>query len=117
LVEDNNTNKVITILFLKDLCKIDHAPDGNTAIELASKNKYDLILMDINLGPGINGIEVTSSIRKFPTNNSIPIIAVTGYAMPGDEEKLLHLGFDGYLAKPFTKESITNLIRSYLRIE
>ncbi len=117
LVEDNNTNKVITVLFLKDLCKIDHAPDGNTAIELASKNKYDLILMDINLGPGINGIEVTSSIRKLPVNNSIPIIAVTGYAMPGDEEKLLHLGFDGYLAKPFTKESITNLIRSYLRIE
>lgn len=117
LVEDNNTNKVITVLFLKDLCNIDHAPDGNTAIELASKNNYDLILMDINLGPGINGIEVTSSIRKFPINNLIPIIAVTGYAMPGDEEKLLHLGFDGYLAKPFTKESITNLIRSYLRIE
>lgn len=117
LVEDNNTNKVITVLFLKELCNIDHAPDGNSAIELATKNKYDLILMDINLGPGINGIEVTSSIRKLPVNNMIPIIAVTGYAMPGDEEKLLHLGFDGYLAKPFTKESITNLIRSYLRIE
>lgn len=117
LVEDNNTNKVITVLFLKELCNIDHAADGNSAIEFATKNKYDLILMDINLGPGINGIEVTSSIRKLPVNNTIPIIAVTGYAMPGDEEKLLHLGFDGYLAKPFTKESITNLIRSYLRIE
>ncbi len=117
LVEDNNTNKVITVLFLKELCNIDHAPDGNNAIELAARNIYDLILMDINLGPGINGIEVTSSIRKLPVNNMIPIIAVTGYAMPGDEEKLLHLGFDGYLAKPFTKESITNLIRSYLRIE
>lgn len=117
LVEDNNTNKVITVLFLKELCIIDHAPDGNSAIELASKNEYDLILMDINLGPGINGIEVASSIRKLPINNEIPIIAVTGYAMPGDEEKLLHLGFDGYLAKPFTKEAITNLIRNYLRIE
>jgi len=116
LVEDNITNKVITTLFLKNICYVDHAIDGLKAIEMAEKKQYDLILMDINLGPGINGIEVTSRIRKKNNYNKIPVVAVTGYAMPGDEEKLLHLGFNYYLAKPFKKDQILEIMKKIFKI-
>ncbi len=117
LVEDNITNKVITFLFLKGFCVIDHAPNGSVAIELAKENKYDLVLMDINLGAGINGIETTNKIRELNNYKNVPFIAVTGYAMPGDEEKLLNLGFDYYLAKPFKREQLLNIVKSALNIK
>jgi len=116
LVEDNITNKVITFLFLKGFCEIEHATNGSTAIELAKENKYDLVLMDINLGAGINGIETTYKIKQLNNYKNVPFIAVTGYAMPGDEEKLLNLGFDYYLAKPFKREQLLNIIKSALNI-
>lgn len=117
LVEDNTTNKVITFLFLKGFCHLDHAPNGIEAIKLAKQNKYDLILMDINLGAGLNGIETTSKIRQLNNYENVPFIAVTGYAMPGDEEKLLNLGFNYYLAKPFKKEQLLNIVKSALNIK
>ena len=116
LVEDNLTNKVITSLFLKEICDIEHAGSGNAAIELCEKNDYDLILMDINLGSGINGIETVERIKKIRNYISVPFVAVTGYAMPGDEEKLLDLGFEKYLAKPFKKDQIVSLVKSILKL-
>ena len=115
LVEDNNTNKVITVLFLKNICSIEHSPNGETALQMAKNNNYDLILMDINLGSGINGIETTNRIRAFEGYSNKPIIAVTGYAMPGDEDKLLHLGFNQYIAKPFSKELIISVVNKALK--
>ncbi|MCX7833634.1 MAG: ATP-binding protein [Ignavibacteria bacterium] len=117
LVEDNTTNKVITFLFLKGLCNIDHAPNGDEAIKLAKENNYDLVLMDINLGAGLNGIETTFQIKKLNHYKNVPFIAVTGYAMPGDEEKLLNLGFDYYLAKPFKREQLLEIVKSALNIK
>ncbi|MBN1632709.1 MAG: PAS domain-containing protein [Ignavibacteria bacterium] len=114
IVEDNLINKIITTTFLRGVCNIDHAPDGKTALKLIDKNPYDLILMDINLGTGINGIETTKLIREKENYKNVPVIAVTGYAMPGDERRLLHLGFNSYISKPFRKDQLISVVKSSL---
>jgi two-component system, cell cycle response regulator DivK len=77
------------------------AKNGVEAVELAGSENPDLIIMDIML-PKMNGIDATVQIRNNPKTRSIPILAATAKAMPGDREKCLSAGFDGYLAKPFT---------------
>ena len=115
LVEDNETNKEVIMLYLKKICKIDYAPDGKTALFMTSQKKYALILMDINLGNGLNGIEVTKEIRKIEGYKNIPIVALTGYAMYGDKEKLLEEGCSHYMSKPFMKKEIVELVQELLQ--
>ncbi len=114
LVEDNLTNKVITATFLRNVCSMEHAIDGKTALQMADKKLYDLILMDINLGSGLNGIETAAKIREKDAYKNIPFIAVTGYAMHGDKEKLMKYGFDGYISKPFKKEHLISIVKNSL---
>lgn len=77
------------------------AQNGVEAVELAESERPDLIIMDIMM-PKMNGLEATYQIRKNPKTRSIPILAATAKAMPGDREQCVIAGFDGYLAKPFT---------------
>jgi two-component system sensor histidine kinase/response regulator len=77
------------------------AKNGLEAVALAESENPDLIIMDIML-PKMSGIDATVEIRKNPKTRLIPILAATAKAMPGDREKCLNAGFDGYLAKPFT---------------
>jgi CheY-like chemotaxis protein len=70
--------------------------------------------MDINLGLGMNGIEATKRIRKIPGFESIPIVAVTAYAMAGDRETFLNIGCTHYISKPFTKREFISLIEEVL---
>jgi len=114
LVEDNLINKNLIELFLGRDYKMDHAFDGKTAIEMAEKTNYDIILMDINLGAGMDGIEATKRIRKIAGFESTPVVAVTGYTMIGDKEKLLSGGCTHYLPKPFGKAALLDLIRDAL---
>ncbi|QQS35428.1 MAG: PAS domain S-box protein [Ignavibacteriales bacterium] len=114
LVEDNFINKEVTELYLKDIYSIDHAENGEAAVELSRQNHYDVILMDINLGGGINGIETAKEIRKLNGYESVPVVAVTGYAMAGDKEVLLAEGLTHYLAKPFEKQELLQLLAEIL---
>ena len=114
LVEDNLVNKELTEFFLRKLCHVDYAPDGAVALEMVSKVKYQAVLMDINLGYGINGIETTKAIRKMPGYQNIPIIAVTGYTMSGDKEMLIAQGCTHYLAKPFDQAGILDVMKNVL---
>ena len=114
LVEDNVVNQDVAIIFLKDLCDIDQVEDGKSAIEMASIIKYDVILMDINLGPGINGIEAAQKIREISGYEKTPLIAITGYALAGDKERLLSLGLTHYLPKPYDREQIVKIIEEAL---
>ncbi len=114
LVEDNLINKEVVEVFLRGICKVDHAIDGEGAIKMALQKHYDTILMDINLGSGITGVEVVKEIKKHSTNRDIPIVALTGYAMLGDKEKFLQAGMTNYLAKPFTKEELINELKIIL---
>ncbi|MCX6283055.1 MAG: response regulator, partial [Bacteroidetes bacterium] len=110
LVEDNDANIDLVKLFLKKEYRLDVAKEGLSAIELAGRNKYDCILMDINLGPGMDGGEAIELIRQKPEYFSTPIIAVTGYTLQQEKEAILKKGADHYLAKPFNKEQITSLL-------
>jgi len=114
LVEDNLVNKELTEFFIRKVCRVDYAPDGATAIEMVKTKKYHAVLMDINLGYGINGIEVTKEIKKLKGYNDIPVIAVTGYTMSGDRDMLIAQGCTHYLAKPFDQASILEVMREVL---
>jgi len=116
LVEDNLVNKELTEFFLRKVCRIDYAPDGSTAIQMVKAKKYSAILMDINLGYGINGIEATKEIRKIPSYEKIPVIAVTGYTMSGDRDMLIAQGCTHYLAKPFDQASILEVMKDVLSV-
>ena len=66
--------------------------------------------MDINLGLGMNGLETAREIKKLPSNNDIPIVAVRGYALAGEKEKILENGFTDYISKPFTREQLLDVL-------
>ena len=87
--------------------------DGGEGVALAQSEKPDLILMDIQL-PVIDGYEATRRIRAIPDLAKVPIIAVTSYALSGDEAKTRAAGCDGYVAKPFSPRQLVAKIREFL---
>ncbi|MDT3695847.1 MAG: ATP-binding protein [Ignavibacterium sp.] len=115
IVEDDLTSREVINLFLKNLYKVIFAEDGVKAIEIAEKEKFDLILMDINLGTGITGIEVMERIRKIAGYEKTPMIAATAFAMLGDREKFLSIGFNHYISKPYIKAQLTKLLSEALK--
>lgn len=116
LVEDNTENIQIVVKFLKDKYKVDSVTNGADAIKLAKQIKYDLVLMDINLKDALDGLEATRIIKSIDNYKDVPFIAVTGYALAGDQEKILEAGCDLYLAKPFTKNQLLEMIDSCFQI-
>jgi len=111
LVEDNEINREVTEIFLKNICILNCTNDGETAVKMAAENKYNIILMDINLGNGIDGIQAAKMIKKISGYEDIPLVALTGYAMSADRNNLLSEGFSHYLAKPFGKEDLVRLVK------
>lgn len=90
------------------------AEDGNKAVDMASSQLPDLILMDISL-PKMDGLEAATLIRKNPKTQTIPILAATARALPGDREKCLQGGCDDYIAKPFTHRELGAAIQRLLK--
>ena len=109
-VEDNAINKQVVFSYLKDQFELYHSFTGEKAIKEVQEQKINLILMDINLGSGIDGVQTLIEIRKLAGYETVPAIAITGYAMSNDEEKFLSKGFSGYLAKPFNKDELLEAI-------
>ncbi|MCL5027927.1 MAG: PAS domain S-box protein [Bacteroidetes bacterium] len=114
LVENDSGSINITRRFLKGLYELDCVEKGEDAIELVKNKKYDLILMDINLGYGKSGVETTLEIKNISGYENIPIVALTAYAMHSDKEYFLSIGLTHYLAKPFEKSDLINLIEQIL---
>lgn len=90
------------------------AEDGKEAVEKAASYLPDLIIMDISL-PKMDGLEASSLIRKNPKTQSIPILAATARALPGDREKCLQAGCDDYIAKPFTHRELGVAMKKLLK--
>lgn len=113
-IEDNPQNMRLVRKMLKvggyDMLE---AIDGISGVNVAVREKPDLILMDINL-PDIDGMEATRRLKAMPEMQHIPIIALTANAMHGDRERFTEAGCDGYLAKPVTKNELLNLIAYFL---
>lgn len=114
LVEDDPVAIDLVKAMLGPTYEIEVVIKGQEAIESAAQKIYDLILMDINLGKGINGLEVTKAIRKMPEYKTVPIIAVTAFAMVGDKEEFLAAGCSHYLSKPYTRKQLLSLIQEAL---
>lgn len=114
LIEDDVINANVIQRFLKKDYKVDVAFNGVKGIELAQTNTYCLVLLDINLGRGITGLEVLTQLKQIEKFANIPIIASTAYTMKGDREKLLEAGFDDYISKPYTMDEILLKIKSVL---
>ena len=114
MVENDPISQKITGLFLKNLCKITFAETGEEAIEKVKNTKFRLILMDINLGRGLSGIDTTKQIRKIAGYENTPIVALTAFAMAGEKEEFLRNGCSHYLSKPFQKKDIVELLKEIL---
>ena len=113
-VEDNENNMyLIRIILQKNGFEVIEARDGGAGVELAVKEKPDLILMDIQL-PVLDGYEATKRIKAREEIKDIPVIALTSYAMAGDREKAMNIGFDGYIEKPINPETIIAEIKKFL---
>ena len=112
VVEDNELNmKLFHDLLEAHGYNILQTKDGMDALRLAREHKPDLILMDIQL-PEVSGLEVTKWIKEDDDLKSIPVIAVTAFAMKGDEEKIREGGCEAYIAKPI---SVTNFLETVQR--
>jgi len=114
VVEDNETNMyLIKFMLKKSGYEVIEAGEGAAGVELAIKEKPDLIIMDIQL-PDIDGLETTKRIRATEADGDIPIIALTSFAMAGDREKALAAGCTGYIEKPINPETFMAEIEKYL---
>jgi two-component system, cell cycle response regulator DivK len=114
VVEDQEDNRRI----LRDLLtnagyEIIEAENGEQALAVAARERPDLILMDIQL-PLLDGYEVTRRIKADPALRAIPIIAITSYALSGDENRARAAGCDAYVTKPYSPRALLAKIREYV---
>ena len=114
LIEDNEQNRYLATFLLESRdCAVVEAADGRSGVELAAKQKFDLILLDIQL-PVMDGYQVARALRDNAATRDIPIVAVTSYAMMGDREKALAAGCNGYVEKPINPETFVSEIERFL---
>ena len=114
IVEDNELNmKLFHDLLEAHGYNVIEARNGSQAIELANENLPDLILMDIQL-PEVSGLEVTQRLKADEKLASIPVIAVTAFAMKGDEERIREGGCEDYIAKPISVSAFLEKVKRYL---
>jgi CheY-like chemotaxis protein len=115
-VDDDEDNLLLLAYALEPLgCSLLTAVDGRSALSLARSYQPDLILLDV-LMPYMNGVEVVSQLREDPKIKTIPVIAVTALAIAEDRERLLQVGFNDYISKPYMLEDIEASVRRYLRL-
>ena len=114
IVEDNELNmKLFHDLLEARGYNILETRDGMEALKMARSEKPDLILMDIQL-PEVSGLEVTKWLKEDDDLRSIPVIAVTAFAMKGDEEKIREGGCEAYIAKPISVSSFLATVEQFL---
>ena len=113
LVEDEEDNMQILRDLLNTKYEIDEAENGEKALAAVAKQRPDLILMDIQL-PIMDGYEATRRLKADPVLRSIPIIAITSYALGEDEKRARAAGCDDFVAKPYSPRQLLAKVREYL---
>ncbi|HEX2770657.1 MAG TPA: response regulator [Geobacteraceae bacterium] len=117
IVEDNENNRSL----FRDILtfhgyEVSVAIDGQEGVALARELKPDLILMDIQM-PGMDGMTAGVILKGDPATSGLKIIALTSFAMRGDQEKFLTAGFDGFLSKPISTRELPGLVKRWLEKE
>jgi CheY-like chemotaxis protein len=114
IVDDNPTNlKLVSFLLVKRGYQVRSVSSAQEALESLKEFHPALILMDMQM-PGIDGFELTRRLKADPATRGITIIALTAYAMKGDEERVRAAGCDGYLAKPIDTRALPEAVASWL---
>ncbi|GAB4269023.1 MAG: response regulator [Deferrisomatales bacterium] len=114
-MEDNEDNRALAVKVLSRAgFQVVEAISGEEALRLAREDPPDLILMDLNL-VGMSGFEATRRLKADPTLASIPVIALTAYAMVGDRERALEAGCDDYLSKPVDVRRLPEQVAAHLK--
>lgn len=114
VIEDQEDNRrIMRDLFTSADYQVVEAVTGEAGVTAAETHRPDIILMDIQL-PDTDGYEVTRRIKANPSLASIPIIAVTSYALSGDDIKAYEAGCDGYVSKPFSPRELLAKVREFL---
>jgi two-component system cell cycle response regulator DivK len=117
IVEDNALNlKLLNDLLEYRGYRILSTASGEAALELAEREMPDLVLMDIQL-PDVSGIEATRRLKANPKTMRIPVVAVTAFAMSGDQAKILAAGCDEYVPKPFKVAELLEIVDRYAKKE
>jgi two-component system cell cycle response regulator DivK len=110
-VEDNDLNrKIVRDLLRRTAYRLLEAPDGEAGVAMAREHRPDLILMDVQL-PKMSGIEAVRLLRNEPETAATPIIAITSFALSGNEQKAIEAGATVYMAKPFSPFELLKTIR------
>jgi len=115
IVEDNEANSDLIAIYLEGFFITEQVGSGSLAVKMAGSEFYDIILMDINLGPDLDGIEAAKEIRKMEQYADVPIISVTGYSTEAEKRDILNQGFNDFLPKPFDKASLYTIIKKALQ--
>jgi len=110
--DDPDSLELMTYLFRAFGHEALGAASGDMALDVASATSLDLILCDLRL-PGMDGFELLSKLKADPGLKAIPVVAVTAYAMPGDKERVLNAGFDGYVSKPIDPQSFVRQAEAF----
>ena len=114
IVDDNPMNLKLTEVLLKmEGYDVRTAPDAETALALLARWCPELILMDLQL-PGMDGLELTRRLKADPATRGIVVVAITAYAMKGDEQKAREAGCDGYIPKPIDTQALAQAVTALL---
>lgn len=113
-VEDQIDSQILFKVQMKELKHIDFAVSFEAALPLLEQNRYDFIIMDINLQGEYNGLDALRIIRRLPGYDRTKIIAVTAYVLPGDKEKFVAAGFNDFISKPILREKLIDSLNKVL---
>lgn len=114
VVDDNAANlKLMTFVLQSRGHDVRTAADAAEAMRSIAERRPELILMDVQL-PGVDGLELTRQLKADPATRDIVVVAVTAYAMRGDEERALEAGCDGYLTKPIDTRGLPAVVAAHL---
>ncbi|MFM5338175.1 response regulator [Aeromonas enteropelogenes] len=115
LAEDNRVNQQLIIEYLRRVeAVVTVVNNGREAVERVSEQPFDVILMDLQM-PVLDGLDATRQIRKMVDKHDVPIIALTASAMPGDKERCLGVGMNGYVTKPVSKLDLYNNLLQWVK--
>lgn len=113
LIDDDNMMHDLVRIILEGIAELNSAHSFDEAREYLERGDFNpsMLLVDLNLGRGGNGVDLLKYIKQLPRYDRVPVVAVTAYSMIGDDEKLLEEGFDYFLSKPFRKRVLLNIFQ------
>ncbi len=114
VVEDNLANQTLLRYYLHATFDLELVGRFDEALTAAARQRFDLLLLDIDLGEPRTGVELLRALRQMPTYAATPAVTCTANTRPGDRERFLASGFDAYLGKPFTEERLLDTLHTVL---